>query len=236
MPDDWLVEDSEKGIDDDGHFTQGDSTTRGGPSREIDSKEEFDEYDENESNGERKVNEPDIDGKPEKDKDIYVNLAFTDASRDYIPKPWPKLELNQGFRPNGIYQLEVLLSHQPDVRYRDESNQSTVVIPEEVQELEFFDLYVASFSSTETLEIASPLSTLRCTPYGKTSQSATFTLRVAPIEEKKVAKLNLYIYYKTNLIYTSAISIEIQPEEHPWSDHGRPIEWVYQKDLDKKPI
>jgi hypothetical protein len=159
----------------------------------------------------------------------YLNLGITQN----LPGPNRNLPLHEGLRPGYRYILTAGLGLKPDLRFRETVGQPLMYYPDESQE--FLELQVALFVRGRTLKIlGAPLASLSWPRQGPSTKNAEFTLLVEKTDVKETGLVRLMIYYKTNLLYTADLQIEVVPEEHDWQEDENYITWAYEPDEDKK--
>ncbi|MBI1206965.1 MAG: hypothetical protein GC191_06715 [Azospirillum sp.] len=160
----------------------------------------------------------------------FVRLDFTDID---IPNAAKPLGLNQGFQAGASYRLAVSLGFEPDPRFSGEGAQPAVVYPDPSQER--IQLHVALFSGDPAIEIVGkPLDILEWPRTGRTAKPAEFTLRAAARVGRTSGRLDLMIYYRTNLLYFAKITVVVGAEDEVWQPEERPIRWLHQDDVDAR--
>jgi len=172
-------------------------------------------------------------GPPGEEEDVdpgsasYVNLTFTDQTMEWAPR---ELELHEGFEAKSSYGVTVTIGRLIDIRYQSTEEQPENGRPD--VDVEYIDLTVAIFAEPEEVLtiVGSPLATLRWPKDAPSSKNAEFLLEVETIAAPANGRVDIFFYYKSNLLYTAGTTIDIRPKGHTWPQDGRPITWVYQVD------
>jgi hypothetical protein len=154
----------------------------------------------------------------------YVTFTFTDVSLGD-----QKLKAHEGLLVDHEYRLEVGIGLSPDSRFGDVQPQPPIRRPDTPTEI--IDLYVTIFTRGAAVQvIGDPLAVLKWPVCGPSQENAVFVLKATSIGE---GALDVYIYHKTNLLYTAGFRVTVQSEDYEWDAVGRPITWRYQPDEDK---
>ncbi len=161
----------------------------------------------------------------------YINLTFSDQTMEWAPR---ELELHEGFKAEGSYGVTVAIGHKADRRYQLDEDQPEIERPD--VDLESIDLTVAIFAEPEEILtiVGSSLGTIRWPKNAPSIKNAEFLIEVSAVTAPVSGRLEIYVYYESNLIYTATTILEIQPKGNAWPLDGRPITWAYQADEDQK--
>lgn len=156
----------------------------------------------------------------------YVNFSFYEIKFRSLRE----LGINEGFYGGSSYRLSVGIGLTADPRFGGDGTQPPIQHPSD----EARELHVALFVRKGPLRIPTNSSRLRRLTWsgGATEETAEFKLEVDDVSDLQEAGIDIFIYYETNVIYVGRFRIEIAPEQHAWSVHGRPIRWDYTKDED----
>lgn len=162
---------------------------------------------------------------PEPEEAKFVNFTFKDVTN---PRDHRVLPLNEGFRSEYRYKLTVWMGMSPDIRF---SGPMRGAVPSPVKHPveEAVDLYVTVFSLNESKlrVVGKALDTLKWPLQGPSADNAEFILEVARTDAQTSAGLDVFIYYKTNLLYSARIRVVIQPMDYEWplQYDELPIKW-----------
>jgi hypothetical protein len=157
----------------------------------------------------------------------YVNFTFADRTEDWEPR---ELAIHEGFRSEGNYKLTVSIAYEPDQRFDGPGEPPEIDRPELGEET--IDLYVALFTKRRSLirVQGEPLAVLKWPSKGPSTDNAEFLLTVSPTERETTSTLDVYIYHRTNLLYTARFKITVEPEDYEWRQDERPIRWLHRED------
>lgn len=155
----------------------------------------------------------------------YVNFTFIDVSLGGLEQ---ELKPHEGLLASHEYRLEVGLGLDPDQRF---GNEQQPPMPSPDVSIETIDLYVTIFARNRTIRIlGDPLAVLKWPARGPSRENGVFVLHAAEVGE---GEIDVYIYHKTNLLYTASFRAVVQPDGYEWNETARPITWRYQPDEDK---
>jgi hypothetical protein len=156
----------------------------------------------------------------------YVNFNFHEMrARDVRTLP-----INEGFRAGSRYRLSVGITNTPDPRFEGESEQPPIEPPAD----EPVTLHVAIYVTQGPVRVMNNLR-LRALSWdgSPTNATADFLLECEDVAELREARMDVFIYYRVNVIYAGRLRIAVAPDEYEWSRSGRPIRWQYAEDDDR---
>lgn len=160
---------------------------------------------------------------------MHPHFAFMDISRALRPR---ELQLHEGFKVSRKYRLTVSIELAPDLRFGDPGSPIGIQRPPEV-EAETIDVYVALFPVSTVLAIPNPLSVLKWPAMGPSIDNAKFDIEVAAHSQETDSELDVFFYYKTNILYWARMNIPIRPEGHRWVEENIAITWHHMEDKDE---
>ena len=158
----------------------------------------------------------------------FVAFTFEGMAQPNRPRVLPP---DEGLTGNSVYRLKVGVSLTPDPRFAASTDQPTIDFPEAPQTP--ITLYVAAYVRGSALTlVGEPLGTIEWAG-GASTRDAEFTLETSDVLDREKARLEIFFYYRANLLYAARFTVDVAPSGEAWAPGGRPIAWAYLDDSDR---
>lgn len=158
----------------------------------------------------------------------FVAFTFEDVAQPKAPRVLPP---DEGLTGNSFYRLKVGISLTPDPRFAAPTDQPTIDFPEKDQTA--ITLHVVAYVRGSALKlVGEPLDTIEWAG-SASSKDAEFTLETSDVLDREKARLEVFFYYRSNLLYAARFTVEVAPDGEAWVSGGRPIAWAYLDDSDR---
>jgi hypothetical protein len=153
-------------------------------------------------------------------KPSYINFGFQDITYSNTIKDLP---LHQGFEGGHSYRLTVSIRLNADPRFNKDKKQEPIERPSDTT----IDLDVALFVRQPTLLriIDEPLSRLTWATNGCSTKDAVFTLKTEQVAIEQKPTIDIFIYYKLQVLYLACLQITLKPDGELWCEDQVAINW-----------